>query len=145
MRNVWIIFRKEMRSYFVSPIAYFLLTMFALVSAFFFGIYLRGFIEYGMEMQMTGQSAPMNLNEQVIRPLLQNISVLGLFFVPMITMRLFAEEKRNGTIELLTTSPIRDGLRLFWGSGSRPWDMYTCACCFFPVLNFAFLFQVRKP
>ena len=35
MRNVWIIFRKEMRSYFVSPIAYFLLTMFALVSAFF--------------------------------------------------------------------------------------------------------------
>jgi len=56
--------------------------MFALVSAFFFGIYLRGFIEYGMEMQMTGQSAPMNLNEQVIRPLLQNISVLACSLCP---------------------------------------------------------------
>ncbi len=143
MRNVWIIFRKEMRSYFVSPIAYFLLTMFALVSAFFFGIYLRGFIEYGMEMQMTGQSAPMNLNEQVIRPLLQNISVLGLFFVPMITMRLFAEEKRNGTIELLTTSPIRD-VEIVLGKWLAALGLYVCML-FFPVLNFAFLFKYGNP
>ena len=53
MTNVWVIFRKEIRSYFVSPIAYLMLTLFAVVSAFFFGIYLRGFIEYGMEMQMS--------------------------------------------------------------------------------------------
>ena len=50
----------------------------------------------------------MNVNEQIIRPLLSNVSVIGLFFIPMITMRLFAEEKRTGTIELLATSPIRD-------------------------------------
>ena len=50
----------------------------------------------------------MDVNEWVIRPLLANLSVIGLFLIPMITMRLFAEEKRTGTIELLTTSPVRD-------------------------------------
>jgi len=108
MRNIWIIFRKELHSYFVSPIAYLLLTMFALIFGFFFWNALGMFIYYGMESQMRGQMFPMNLNEQVIRPLLSNASVIGLFFIPMITMRLFAEEKRSGTIELLATSPVRD-------------------------------------
>jgi ABC-2 type transport system permease protein len=143
MRNVWVIFCKEIRSYFVSPIAYFLLTMFALVSALFFGIYLRSFIEYGMEMQMTGQTAPMNLNEQVIRPLFSNASVLGLFFIPMITMRLFAEEKRNGTIELLTTSPVRD-VEIVLGKWLAAMGLYVCLLSF-PALNFAFLFKYGNP
>src|SRR5437016_1024399 len=108
MRNIWIIFRKELHSYFVSPIAYLLLAMFALIFGFFFWNALGMFIYYGMESQMRGQMFPMNLNEQVIRPLLSNASVIGLFFIPIITMRLFAEEKRSGTIELLATSPIRD-------------------------------------
>ncbi len=143
MRNVWIIFRKEFRSYFVSPIAYLLLTLFAVVSAFFFGLYLRGFIEYGMEMQMTGQASPMNLNEQVIRPLLSNASVLGLFFIPMITMRLFAEEKRNGTIELLATSPIRD-IEIVLGKWLAALGLYACMLVF-PAINFAFLFRYGNP
>ena len=50
----------------------------------------------------------MNVNEYVIAPLLGNTSVIGLFLIPLITMRLFAEEKRTGTIELLLTSPISD-------------------------------------
>ncbi len=50
---------------------------------------------------MRGEQFPMNLNEQVLRPLLANVNVIGLFFIPLITMRLFAEEKRSGTIELL--------------------------------------------
>lgn len=143
MRNVWIIFQKEMRSYFVSPIAYLLLTMFALVSAFFFGIFLRGFIEYGMQMQMTGQAGPMNINEQIIRPLLSNASVLGLFFIPMITMRLFAEEKRNGTIELLATSPVRD-IEIVLGKWLAAMGLYVCMLAF-PALNFAFLFKYGHP
>ena len=91
MRNIGIIFRKEMRSYFVSPVAYLLLTMFALISGFFFWNALGFFVNAGLEMQLRGQSSPMNLNEEVIRPLLSNFSVIGLFFIPMITMRLFAE------------------------------------------------------
>src|ERR1700685_2364858 len=108
MRNTWTICAKELRSYFVSPIAYLLLTMFALIFGFFFWNALGYFVVEGMQMQMRGQALPMNLNEQIIRPLLSNVSVIGLFFIPMITMRLFAEEKRTGTIELLVTSPIRD-------------------------------------
>src|ERR1700688_4688809 len=100
MRNVLVIWRKELRSYFASPIAYLLLTMFALIFGFFFWNALGYFVIEGMEMQMRGQAFPMNINE-IIRPLLSNASVVGLFFIPMITMRLFAEEKRSGTIELL--------------------------------------------
>src|ERR1700724_4006907 len=108
MRNTWTICAKELRSYFVSPIAYLLLTMFALIFGFFFWNALGYFVIAGLEMQMRGQNFPMNVNEQIIRPLLSNASVVGLFFIPMITMRLFAEEKRSGTIELLATSPVRD-------------------------------------
>src|SRR5258707_803555 len=108
MRNVWVILRKELRSYFVSPVAYLLLAMFAVIFGFFFWNILGFFVREGMESMMRGQTSPMNLNERVIRPLLSNISVVGLFLIPLITMRLFAEEKRTGTIELLATSPITD-------------------------------------
>jgi ABC-2 type transport system permease protein len=50
----------------------------------------------------------MDVNEWVVRPILMNVSIIGLFLIPMITMRLFAEEKSRGTIELLMTSPVRD-------------------------------------
>src|SRR5437016_1154432 len=98
MRNIWIICRKELRSYFVSPIAYLLLTMFAVIFGFFFWNSLGYFVIRTMEAQMSGQTFPVNLNEYIIRPLLSNVSVIGLFFIPMITMRLFAEEKRSGTM-----------------------------------------------
>ena len=103
MRNAWIICRKELGSYFVSPVAYLLLTMFGVIFGFFFWNSLGYFVIEGMEMQMRGQIVPMNLNEQIVRPLLSNVGVIGLFFIPMITMRLFAEEKRSGTIELLVS------------------------------------------
>jgi ABC-2 type transport system permease protein len=143
MRNILTIFRKELHSYFVSPVAYFLLTMFAVVSGFFFWIYLRDFVEFGMEMQMRGQAYPMNLNEQVIRPLLGNAGVIGLFFIPMITMRLFAEEKRSGTIELLATSPIRD-IEIILGKWLAALTLYACMLLV-TALNFAFLFKYGNP
>ena len=49
-----------------------------------------------------------NINTMAIRPLLQNVSVVALFVLPLITMRTYAEEKRSGTIELLLTSPLTD-------------------------------------
>src|ERR1019366_3820915 len=104
MKNVWMIYRKELRSYFVSPIAYLLLVMFTVIFGFFFWNVLGTVVYYSMESQMAGEPFPMNINEQIVRPLLSIINVIGLFFIPMITMRLFAEEKRTGTIELLVTS-----------------------------------------
>jgi len=143
MRNIWIIWRKELNSYFVSPIAYLLLTMFALIFGFFFWNALAYFALMGMEEQMRGQAMPMNLNEQIIRPLLSNASVIGLFFIPMITMRLFAEEKRTGTIELLTTSPIRD-VEIILGKWLAALTLYA-SMLLFTALNFAFLFKYGNP
>lgn len=109
MRNTWIICRKELRSYFVSPVAYLLLTMFAVIFGYFFWNSVGYFLNEAMQAQFSDEAAPMSVNEIVIRPMLGNLSVVGLFFIPIITMRLFAEEKRTGTIELLVTSPVRDG------------------------------------
>jgi ABC-2 type transport system permease protein len=143
MRNIWIILRKELHSYFVSPIAYLLLTMFGLIFGFFFWNALGIFVIRGMEMQMSGQTFPMNINEQIIRPLLSNVSVVGLFFIPMITMRLFAEEKRTGTIELLVTSPIRDA-EVIIGKWLAALSLYACMLLF-TALNFGFLFRYGHP
>lgn len=143
MRNVWIICRKELGSYFVSPIAYILLAMFAVIFGFFFWNELGLFVIAGIQMQMRGQAFPMSLNEELIRPLLSNVSVLGLFFIPLISMRLFAEEKRTGTIELLATSPIRD-LEIIVGKWLAALLLY-CCLLLFTALNFAFLFQYGNP
>ncbi len=143
MSNVWIICRKELRSYFVSPIAYILLAMFAIIFGFFFWNILGYFILLGMESQMRGQMMPMNLNEEVIRPLISNASVIGLFLIPMITMRLFAEEKRTGTIELLATSPIRDAEVIF-GKWLASLILYA-GMLLLTALNFIWLFKYGNP
>src|SRR5580658_8280669 len=143
MRNILIIWRKELRSYFTSPIAYLMLTMFALIFGFFFWNSLGYFVLMGMESQMRGQMTPMNLNEIIVRPLLSNVGVIGLFFIPMITMRLFAEEKRSGTIELLATSPIRD-VEIIIGKWLAALSLYACMLLVAAV-NFAFLFKYGKP
>jgi ABC-2 type transport system permease protein len=143
MRNVWIICRKELRSYFVSPIAYILLGMFAIVFGFFFWNLVSYFVYMGIESQMRGGSFPMNINEQVIRPLLSNVSVIGLFLIPMITMRLFAEEKRSGTIELLATSPIRD-FEIILGKWLAAMTLYA-GMLLLTALNFIWIFRYGNP
>lgn len=107
--NTWIICKKELKSYFASPIAYAMLTFFALIFGFFFFAATQYFVERSTDpmMAMRG-NFPMDMNEFIVRPVLMNVAVIALFVVPMITMRLFAEEKKTGTIELLATSPVRD-------------------------------------
>lgn len=143
MENMWIICKKELRSYFVSPIAYLLLGMFAIVFGFFFWNAVGYFIYAGMEAQMRGGMFPMNINEQVIRPMVSNVSVIGLFLIPMITMRLFAEEKRSGTIELLVTAPIRD-LEVVLGKWLAAMILYA-GMLLLTALNFAWLFWYGNP
>lgn len=143
MRNILVICRKELGSYFASPIAYILLTLFGMIFGFMFWNTLGRFINYSMEMQMSGSAYPMNVNEQIIRPFLSNIAVIGLFAIPMITMRLFAEEKRSGTIELLATSPIRD-IEIVIGKWLASVVLYACLLLLTAV-NFAFLFRYGHP
>ena len=143
MRNVWIICRKELRSYFASPIAYILLIMFGVIFGFFFWNALGAFVFESVQSQMSGRSFPMNLNEWIIRPLLSNVSVIGLFFIPMITMRLFAEEKRTGTIELLATSPIRD-FEIILGKWLAAMMLYA-GMLLLTALNFIWIFRYGNP
>ncbi len=109
MRNALAIAGKELRSYFVSPIAYVVLTGFLLLGGwFFFNLLSRFNFLLSIYSAMRNPEAQMrlNLNEFVISPLLHNLSVVLVIIIPMITMRSFAEEKRSGTYELLMTSPL---------------------------------------
>jgi|SRR5450755_2939186 ABC-2 type transport system permease protein len=143
MRNVWIIFRKELHSYFVSPVAYILVAMFAIIFGFFFWNGLGSFVYYAIQSQMSGRAIPMNVNEELIRPLLSNFNVVMLFFIPMITMRLFAEEKRTGTFELLATSPIRD-LEVISGKWLAALVIYL-GMLLVTALDFVFVFKYGHP
>jgi ABC-2 type transport system permease protein len=143
MRNVIVIFKKELKSYFASPIAYLLLTIFAVIFGFFFYSATRFFVMQGMQMQMMGRGMPMDVNEYVIRPLLTNASVIGLFLIPMITMRLYAEEKRSGTIELLMTSPVHD-LEIVLGKWLAALVLYA-AILGVSGINLGILFAFGRP
>jgi ABC-2 type transport system permease protein len=106
IRNVLTIAGKELRSYFASPVAWVLMGLFAVLFGWFHFVYLNYFV--GPPPQQFGPPPARNVNNEMIRPLLQNASVLILFLLPMITMRTYSEEKRSGTIELLLTSPVTD-------------------------------------
>jgi gliding motility-associated transport system permease protein len=108
LRNISAITGKELRSYFASPVAWVLMGLFAAIFGYFYTVYLAYFVQNSMQSQFGGGPSTMNVNMSMIRPLLQNASVLVLFILPMVTMRTYSEEKRSGTIELLLTSPLTD-------------------------------------
>jgi gliding motility-associated transport system permease protein len=108
MRNILAIAQKELKSYFASPIAYIVIGLFALFYGYFYAVYLQVFLRDSMSLGQMGQQSAMNVNQQMLRPVLQNVTVLLLFVLPAITMRTYAEERRSGTIELLLTSPVSD-------------------------------------
>ena len=110
MRNILAITQKELKSYFSSPIAYIVIGVWSLMYGYFFVALMNFFVRQSMQMNQFGMQGPqaMNVNQQLIRPLLQNVLILILFLMPMVTMRSYSEEKRSGTIELLLTSPITD-------------------------------------
>ncbi len=141
--NTLTIARKELNSYFRSPIAYVVMGLFALIAGYFFYVSVVYFVRRGMESAMMGQSFPMDLNEYIVRPLLSNISVISLFLIPMITMRLFAEEKRTGTIELLLTSPLRDP-SIVLGKWLGAMALYA-AMLLISALSMSLLFVYGKP
>lgn len=111
MRNVLAVAGKELRAYFHSPIAYLVMTVWTALCGFVFYVMTGNLVAQTFRMQMMGQQGmpPVSLNEFIIRNMLQGIlMVVLLFLLPLITMRLYAEEKRSGTIELLVTSPLTD-------------------------------------
>jgi gliding motility-associated transport system permease protein len=105
MRTIWAIARKELEQYFASPVAYAVATLIVILCSVFFYIYLTVYTQQSaMAAQMGGEN--MELSQSIMRPFLSNVSFFFLLFLPMLTMRQFAEEKKLGTYELLMTSPV---------------------------------------
>jgi ABC-2 type transport system permease protein len=143
MKNVLLICFKEFKGYFVSPIGYAVMALFALIFGFGFYTATRDMVQLGFRAQMMGQQQPMSVNDMVIRPLLGFAGTIALFLIPMITMRLIAEEKRTGTIELLLTSPVTD-LEIILGKWLGALLLYMSVLGM-SVLNIAMLFLWGKP
>ena len=109
MSSFWPIFKRELRAYFVSPIAYVVMVMFLMIAGYFFYSSFAFFNFIGFQAMSNPMMARnLNVTEGVLRPLYGNLGVILLFIMPLLTMRLFAEEKKQGTIELLLTYPVRD-------------------------------------
>lgn len=112
MKNAWAIYRKEMGHYFVSPIAYVFIGIFLLIGAYFFNAILTYMIQQSLSAQMEGMQfggmQNFDVPSMVIRQFFGLLSTLVLFFTPILTMAVYSEEKKRGTMELLMTSPITE-------------------------------------
>jgi ABC-2 type transport system permease protein len=89
-RNISTIYRKELKSFFYSPVAYIIMVVFLIITGWFFtsNLFVMGLVS--------------------MRGVFDVIPFILLFFIPAITMRSFSEEKKSGTIELLLTKPVTD-------------------------------------
>lgn len=105
MRGTLVIARKELRQIFSSPIAYVALAMFFVVVGYLF-FSLVGY--YSLQvLQLQGTPPPdFNPTRVIFSPLYQDTTFVLLLLVPVLTMRLIAEEDRARTMELLATSPV---------------------------------------
>jgi ABC-2 type transport system permease protein len=108
MHNILPIYRREIRSYFNSPVAYVVIVVFLAIVGWFFS------------------SNVFLMNIASLRILFDIVPLVFLFFVPAITMRLLAEEKKAGTLELLTTRPVRD-VEIVLGKFLAAWTLLAAA------------------
>jgi len=106
--NILTIFRRELRSYFNSPVAYVVIVVFLAIIGWFF----------------TNNLFLMNIAS--LRVMFELVPLVYLFFVPAITMRLLAEEKKSGTLELLTTKPVMD-VEIVLGKFLAAWALLAAA------------------
>ncbi|MGH9563182.1 MAG: ABC transporter permease [Terracidiphilus sp.] len=112
MRGLYAIYRKEMGHYFVSPVAYVVVGVFLALSAFFFNYFVSAVMQQALQMQMQememGMHPNIDVTMEVMRAFFGLLSTLVLFLTPMLTMGVFSEERKRGTMELLMTSPITE-------------------------------------
>jgi len=106
MRNIFTIVRRELKVYFFSPLAYVILAGFSAIMGWMFYALLTRYVSQLQQYTGLHMGKAMTLQEGLIRPLFGNMNLLLLFLVPFITMRLLSEERRNGTLVLLMTTPV---------------------------------------
>jgi ABC-2 type transport system permease protein len=113
MKNIMAVFRKELSLYFVSPIAYVAIGVFLAIMGYAFNIILTGVIRQSFEQamqaaQMGGGDVPFDVPAIVMQSFFGFMGTILLFVIPFLTMGMYAEERKRGTMELLMTSPLSD-------------------------------------
>lgn len=108
MQGLYAVYRKEIGHHFVSPTAYVIVGAFLLLCAFFFNADVQRTITESMQAQMQGMGGPMDLPGIVLQGFFFIAATLLLFVTPILTMGVYAEERKRGTMELLMTSPITE-------------------------------------
>ncbi len=112
MRNFYFILVREVRAYFASPIAFVVITIFTVLTGYYFYHIFASFsmlsFQAATDPLIASRYGALNVTEFVIRPFFSTESFWMLILLPMLTMRVFSEEKKTGTMELLLTYPVRD-------------------------------------
>jgi ABC-2 type transport system permease protein len=109
VRHTLTIARRELGSLFSTPVGWVVLSAYLVMAGYFFFVGLGVFLQQLQQIQafqLTHLLDQFNLNERVIAPALGSFSIILVFLIPLVTMRMFAEERANGTFELLLTSPL---------------------------------------
>lgn len=138
-RMLWI-FRKELNIYLTTPLAYLLAGVFLLVSGFMFYILVQYFAQNYNQFAQFGGQDQMDLTQMILRPFLSNLTFLFLIVTPLICMRLFSDERRHGTQELLMTSPVTS-LDIVMGkfvAGVAMNFIIYLVTCLFPIFLFIY-------
>ncbi len=105
-KKSWTIATKDYRTYFTSPIAYIVIAGFLILMGWMFFFNLSHFNMQSLQYKQFGMGKSLSLTDGLIRPLYGNMNVILLFLVPFVTMRLFAEERKMQTLQLLMTAPL---------------------------------------
>lgn len=108
MRKTWAVCKREFASYFLTPIGYVVAGMVAMISGLSFSLSFLWYVEMSHAPAASGYSTIPDFEETLLSPFLVFCGMLIMFLSPMLTMRLMAEERHQGTMELLLTHPLRD-------------------------------------
>ncbi|MBI2425415.1 MAG: ABC transporter permease subunit [Candidatus Hydrogenedentes bacterium] len=108
MNNTWAVCKREFASYFLTPVGYVVVGMVALISGLSFAMSFLTHVDITQSPTTFAYSTVPDFEESLLSPFLVFCGMLIMFLSPLITMRLLAEERHRGTIELLLTHPLRD-------------------------------------
>ncbi len=109
MRSIYAVFKREVKAYFTLPIAYVMMGGLLFIVGLLYYLSFRWFLGMSFEsMRNPMMASDLDISSMVVGATISTIGVVSVFTLPLLTMRLWAEEKRTGTLELLLTFPLRD-------------------------------------
>jgi ABC-2 type transport system permease protein len=109
MRSIYAVFKREVKAYFTLPIAYVMMGGLLFIVGLLYFLSFRWFLGVSFEaMRNPMMASDLDISSMVVGATISTIGVVSVFTLPLLTMRLWAEEKRTGTLELLLTFPLRD-------------------------------------